>query len=145
MYVMAESRGLAVEWMTKGQGFGVMTRLGRGERPADVAQAVHLRQWQVVGPSDAQVRFMRNLGLPWERAKCKHHARLLLDAHLEPLKLYKRLVRQVDKATTPTDLDAVGRDIALVRDVLPAQHFDCLVELGKERRAVVGESGDIPE
>lgn len=144
MYSMVASNGLDVEWMDKPTAFGLMRRLVKlGQSPQQVAKEMGLKRFQIVGPSKGQIGYMDALGLPWQRCRSKKQAGWMLDAHLEPLKCYKRLLKEIDKAGTPEELDAVGRLFGMVKDVLPADYVAPLVAAGKERRESLKEG--IPE
>ena len=145
-YGAIRSYGLEVEYLERKQAYAVLGELKRNVPVENVARGHELRRWQKVGPTKGQVGYMESLGLPWKRARNIREAGLLLDAHLEPLKLYKKLMREIDKAGNAAELDAAKRDLALVLDILPRQHVEALFEAGKEQRARVGTVGDeIPE
>lgn len=134
-----------MEWISNADAFGAVKRLEQGHSPADVIRYCGLKRAKVIGPTSGQVWRMEQEGIAPKRAKNKREAGMLLDACLNPLKLYKELIRAIDKADVASELDAVGRDIRLVTSVLPEQHMAALIEAGKEKRLVVGKGGDIPE
>src|SRR5262245_48293752 len=80
-------------------------------------------------PSDKQKALLRKLGLPCPRTK--REAGLMLDAKLSPLKCWRKLVKAIDKAQTDGELDAAGQDVRLVAGILPGEHRETLVEIGK--------------
>jgi hypothetical protein len=140
LYLACQSYGLDVEFMSAAKAHTVLDCLKRGDSVEKVAADNGLTGWKFVPPSDAQLSFMVKLRLPHRRAKCKRQAGLILDAHLKPLKLFNRLVRQIDKCASAADLDAVGRDVKLIAGVLPDDHFEPLCEAGKLRRRAIGGS-----
>lgn len=143
LYLAISQYGLEVEYLTKPTAFGILRRLKLGMRPDQAAREMGLLSWELVGPSGGQIGYMKKLELPWQRARNKREAGLLLDAALEPLKTYRKLLREIDKATSAEALDSVGRDVRLVADVLPADHVEPLVEEGRKRRQEINNKGPI--
>ena len=127
------------------QFFGALRRLKHGESPKAVAETCGITKFKTVGPSPGQLWKLESEGLPWRRPNNRREATLLIDAKLKPLLWYRRRLREIDKATNRPDLDAVGRDLVLVRDVLPPQHFSALCEAGKKRRIEIEGNDKIPE
>lgn len=134
LYLQATRLGLDVEWMTREQAYGIIRRMRLGMSPMEAAKEMRLSLFKTVGVSEKQLGYMKSLGLPTNRCACKHHASLLLDAHLKPLKLYSALVRQIDKAISGEQLEMVGREVRLVEGVLRQDYWDDLAREGKKRR-----------
>ncbi len=144
MYQTLATYGVDAEYLTKTMAFGMLRRLKAGQTPEEAALEMKLAKWTRVWPSSGQIGYMKALGLPHHRAKCKRQAGLILDAHLEPLKTYRKLYRQIDKTRTPTELDEIGRDVGLVLDVLPEDFREPLMDAGRRKRGEVGTT-EIPE
>ena len=134
LYHEAARRGLDVEWMTRPTAYGIIRRLKMGKRPMDVAKEMKLPLFKIVPPSDRQLGYIRSLGLPVERCLSKHHAGMILDAHLAPLKVYSAILRQIDKAVSEEMLDIAGLELRITEGVLRADWYAMLVEEGRKRR-----------
>ena len=140
LYWELERYGIAVaDAMSRDAVHAVLADLKRGKSPATVAELHRLKGWTPVPPSKGQIDFLKSLGLPWRRPRNKRQAGLILDARLAPLKLYKRLYAEVCRALTEEQLDAIGRDIAIVLDVLPSKESGPLVEAGRVRRREIAK------
>jgi hypothetical protein len=63
---------------------------------------------------------------------------MLLDAKLQPLKLYKRLRRRIEAAKSAAELSALAHDVQLIREVMPQSYLYPLLHLGRERRKELG-------
>lgn len=121
-------------------------QLEQGKPPAEVVRYYCLeKRARTTGPTGGQVWKLESEAIDPGRAHTKREAGMLLDAALNPLKFYSERMKEIDKAEVPSDLDAVGRDVKLVAGILPKQHMDALIDAGKERRELIGKSGEIPE
>ncbi len=147
MYFVLFSFGLEVEWTTKGAAYKAIHALQAGKSVEYAAGHLAGCQWKKVGPSVGQLGLMRRESMPrWamDRATNWRNGSLLLDAWMQPAKLVAKLLKEIDKANTASQLDSVCRDVALVNGVLPAEHYEQLKAAGRERRQEIG-TDDIPK
>ena len=84
---------------------------------------------------------MRFEGIHLGNATTPYAASLRIDAKLDPLKLFGKLRRALEKSKSSEELDAAKRDIQLVRDLLADEYLRPLFDVGIRKRAELGESG----
>ncbi len=133
-YHEAKWLGLDVEWMTKEQAYGIIRRMKLGTAPMEAAKEMRLPVFKLVPLWRFLTDPLKELGLPWKRCRSNHHAGLMLDAHLEPLKFFSNLFRQIDKATSAEMLEMIGRELWMVQGVLRQDYYAELVAEGRKRR-----------
>ncbi len=91
--------------------------------------------WVSCGPSMKQLGLMKWKNIPTFNAKSGYDASLLIDSRLDSSAFVAKRKADMDKAKSKEDLDAVGKDIAIVRGVLSNSLFAQLVEHGKACRS----------
>jgi hypothetical protein len=126
--------------VTNGQAAGIIMALQRGDDLTATLDRLHVYQFELVGPSRKQLDLLRwKLGEEFvPLATTPRACSMLLDAKLQPLKLYKRLRRRIEAAKSAAELSAISRDVVLIRKVLPKVYISPLVDLGHERRKELG-------
>jgi hypothetical protein len=133
-YGVIESYGLATEHVIgKGEAFGIIGALKKGETPEQIM--ARDKRWTRAGPSKGQRGLMWHLQIPDGLATTKREATLLIDAAKEPMRFYKKRLREIDRATSHAELSRFAREIRLVRPVLPKRFMDPLIEAGMAKRA----------
>lgn len=112
--------------------------LESGISPEEAAKNNGITEWELCGPSPAQMNFLTNKGIKG-KPKSKRDAGLLLDAKLNPIKVYRHLIGRIDKALTHQQLNGIAVDLRLVKGTLQDDWWDQLAEAGKEKRKIIGE------
>lgn len=130
---------------------GRLINLLRSRTPLeDVAYQCGLKpeEWEPQPPSLKQQKFMHWKGLDPAAARCGYDASQLIDAHTQPGEYEAKAAEAIGKAQSAESLNHLAADLSMVRGVLPADAWERLVALGRERRrllAALNEGGEIPE
>jgi len=143
-YAFIEFLGMKIDYLTRKQAGRIIDQLLHWTTPEEVSKMNRLPHWELVGPSEKQLKFMRWQNVPTEKAVSKRTAGLLIDAKLEPDKFVAERMDEFAKATNNADLDGIAKSLLLVRGVLPADSWHGLAAKGRQERDRVGFDG-IPE
>jgi superfamily II DNA or RNA helicase len=145
-YAFIEFLGMDLDGLSRRRAGRIIDQLLRRVDPEEVARTNNLNDWQRVGPSGKQLGLMRYKNIPAERAKSKRDAGLLIDAKLDPTKFFTDRKKAITDCRDLEQLSATGKDLALVKGVLPSLVWQQIVQLGIERRDQLnGSSHGIPE
>lgn len=113
--------------------------LESGKDPEDAARQLSITDWELVPPTEGQVWRLQKEGLP--QAKTKRLAALYLNAKLDPVKVYKEFIKKIDNCLDHAQLDVVGKEMSLVKNILRSDCWDGLAEAGKNKREGMGPRG----
>jgi hypothetical protein len=104
--------------------------------PSEVARTNRLEEgtWQLRGPSLKAIGFAKWKSVPYSIAKSGYDLSLLIDAKTAPQEFARKRRDEIAKARKAEDLDAIGKDLAIVSQVLPRHLYEAIVQDGRSRR-----------
>lgn len=134
--------GMSVRGISRRQAGRIIEQLQNRVDPGEVAYQNGLAadEWGRCGPSDKQLWKLGSLGINSSRASTGKDASELIDAKLHPQDYREKKLLQIAGCATNAGLTALGKDLAIVRDLLPQAIFSELSAAGRSKRdALVGE------
>lgn len=143
-YKLVAKWGMKVEYMSKAQAFGIVRRLEAGYSRAEVAAQLGWKEWFPQAPWGFQFRDLEEFGITTE-ADSPREAQLLLDAFESPDQFNRERLRAIDKCTSQRMLNAVCRDVKLVKGILPDRHYEAMVSAGRRKREELPKFDDTIE
>lgn len=120
----------------------IIGQLNDGMQPKEVAykNGIEEKHWQPATATQKQKWYMMHNGIAYPENVTSKQASDLIDAHKNPGRISKTsALASIASASTPEQLDAVGRSLAAVRSSFDQETWAAIVESGKQRRAVVSE------
>lgn len=132
---------------SKAQASRMIGMLQKGETPEQVAylNGIDADDWQRAKPSVNQLRKLRSLGQSAEPGMTPKEASDIIDALVSgkwPVQSASSYLRQIQNAKTHAELTAIGKAMrqAANNGSMAQGMFDKLVEVGKTRRAELGDA-----
>jgi superfamily II DNA or RNA helicase len=96
-------------------------------------------QWETEGPTSKQLWRLGRLGIPEGTAVTGWDASQIIGASVDPAEFEERKMAEIRATATNDCLTGIGRDIALVKRVLPPEVFKRLIAAGRVKRVALVE------
>ncbi len=124
--------------ITKKQAGRIITQLKSGVDTLEVARTNRMsieEHWRPSGPSLKQVGMLNYLGVKHDHIRTPGQASALIEAKKNPKDYLVRQLMQINQASGDEQLTQVGREVKIVRGVLPPEMWEQLARAGQNKRA----------